>query len=62
MNRKVYITVIVIFILFLISIFIPVKEGKEWVHSSPISDVGHYEKCYYNIYGGKITILNYFVK
>ena len=57
MKKKVFIGIAIIIILFLISIFIPVREGIEWVNDSEIYDVGHYEKCYYNIYGGNITIL-----
>ena len=42
--------------MFLISVFIPVKKGVEWVNDDEIADVGHYEECYYNIYGGNLTI------
>ena len=55
MKKKILVCVIVIFILFIASIFIPVKKGEEWTNDGEISDVGHYEKCYYNIYGGKIN-------
>ena len=57
MKKKVFIALIVIFILFLLSVFIPVRKGVEWVNDDEISDVGHYEECYYNIYGGNLTIV-----
>lgn len=62
MKKKIFIGLIIIFILFLISVFIPVKEEKEWVNDDDIAEVGHYEKCYYNIYGGNITRFVMFLK
>ena len=56
MKKNFLITLIIIFILFLISVFIPVKKGVEWVNDDEIADVRHYEECYYNIYGGNLTI------
>ena len=56
MKKKVIIALIIIFILFLLSVFIPVRKGEEWVNDDEIADVGHYEECYYNIYGGNLTI------
>lgn len=55
MKKRVFIVLIIIIVLFFISVFIPVKEGKEWVNDDNIAEIGHYEKCYYNIYGGNIT-------
>ncbi len=55
MKKKMLIGLIIIFILFLVSVFIPVKDEKRWVNDDDIADVGHYEQCYYNIYGGNIT-------
>lgn len=57
MKKKVFIGLIIILILFFISVFIPVREGEEWVNDDDIADVGHYKKCYYNIYGGNLTKL-----
>ena len=56
MKKKIFITLIIIFILFLLSIFIPVRKGEEWVNDDEIADVGHYEECYYNIYGGNLRV------
>lgn len=60
MKKKIIIGIISVFILFMISIFIPVKTGEEWFNDAPIADVGHYEKCYYNIYGGRIIPFIFF--
>lgn len=57
MKSKIFRASIIIFILFLISIFIPVRKGLEWFNDSEIYDIGHYEECYYNIYGANLTIL-----
>lgn len=62
MKKKVIIAVIIIFVLLLISIFIPVRKGVEWVNDDEIADVGHYEECYYNIYGGNLTIFMMLLK
>lgn len=62
MKKKLFILGIIILILFFISVFIPVREGKEWVNDDDISEVGHYEKCYYNIYGGNLRILKKLLK
>ena len=55
MKKKMFIGLIIIVVLFLISVFIRVKEGEEWVNDDEVSDVGHYEDSYYNIYGINIT-------
>ena len=57
MKKKFFIGLIIICILFFISIFVPIREEKEWVNDDYIADVGHYENCYYNIYGANITRL-----
>ena len=62
MKKKVRIALIIIFILFLLSVFIPVRKGEEWVNDDEIADVGHYEVCYYNIYGANLTIFKVLLK
>lgn len=62
MKKKISIVLIIIIVLFLISIFIPVKVGNEWVNDDEVAEIGHYEKCYYNIYGGNITRFFSFLK
>lgn len=56
MKKKIFITLIIIFILLLLSVFIPVRKGEEWVNDDEIADVGHYEECYYNIYGINLNV------
>lgn len=56
MKKKIFIILIIVFVLFLMSLFIPVRKGFEWVNDSEIKDIGHSEECYYNIYGGNITM------
>ncbi len=62
MKKKILIALIIIFILFLLSVVIPVRKGVEWVNDDEIADIGHYEECYYNIYGGNLTIFNMLLK
>ncbi len=56
MKKKVLITLSIIFIFFLLSVFVPVKKELVWVNDDEIADIGHSEECYCNIYGGNITI------
>lgn len=53
--KKKFIIIGLVIVITLISICIPVREELEWTNDDPIAEVGHYEKCYYNIYGGNIT-------
>ena len=62
MKKKILIALIIIFILFLLSVVITVRKGVEWVNDDEIADIGHYEECYYNIYGGNLTIFNMLLK
>lgn len=56
MKKKISIVLIIIFIMILLSVFIPVKKEKEWINDDEIGEVGHYEEYYYNLYGGNLTI------
>lgn len=62
MKKKIFIVLIIIFIFFLLSVFIPARKGKEWVNDSKILEVGHYEEYYYNIYGVRLTVFKMLFK
>lgn len=49
--KKILTITVIIILLFVLSLVIPVTQGEEWVNDDKISDVGHYEKYHYNIYG-----------
>lgn len=55
MKKKVIIISAIIIILFIVSIFVPVRNENTWINDDKIAEVGHYELNYYNIYGGNIT-------
>ena len=54
MKKKIGKIILVVFILFILSLFIPIKKESIWVNDSDINDVGHYKTCYCNLYGGKV--------
>lgn len=56
MKKKILIAIVVVFVLFLLSVFIPIRKDVQWVNDDDISDIGHYEEFYYNIYGGRLSI------
>ena len=62
MKKKILIALSIILIIFLLSAFIPVRKGEEWIHDDEKADVGHYEECYYNIYGGNLTVFKKLLK
>lgn len=55
MKKKILIGIIIAIVVLLASLLIPVRKGEVWVNDSEISDVGHYEQHYFNLYGGDIS-------